>query len=92
MGSKGQIQINSFEELVQFIEENELTIEQKRSLVNNALKIYYDGSFSNEILIPRIKKYWAKYGHIKERPLFLDDGTREERDARIKELQEKAKQ
>lgn len=92
MGNKTEIQINSFEEMVQFIVENELTIEQKRSLINNGLKVYYDGSFSNEVLIPRLRRYWEKYGAIKERPLFLDDSTREERDARIQELQQKSKE
>jgi len=66
------IEIKSFEELIQFIENNELTIEKMNEIISKALKVYYSTNADKETIITNIKEYWNQYKDIEETPLFPD--------------------
>lgn len=77
-----KIEINTFDELIHFIENNKLTPKQLIILVEATLQIY----ICPEDLVnikEKLKLFWNEYGNksIKERPIFLwnpFDGTRED--------------
>ena len=64
--------INNYDELILFIESNDLTSEQIAELIKNCLNVYTI-HFENSDIIEELKEYWNKFGHLprSERPLFL---------------------
>jgi len=66
-----QIEINSFDELISFLEEYDLKDEQVVEVITKALKIFVAPEDKPELL-KKVRDYWKQYGTIKERPLFLD--------------------
>ena len=65
------LQINSFEELVELIESEQLDDDQVTTLLNSGLKVWFP-ELPREELVQILKEWWEKYGHQKEKPLFLD--------------------
>ncbi len=70
------IQITSFDELVEFIEFNDLTTEQFNALIIHTLGIW---SFKEELELPKaelihkLKRYWERWATHAERPIFLSN-------------------
>lgn len=67
-----KININSFEELIEFLQTGHLDDDQLIEVVHKALKVYVTKE-PKDILLNRIVEYWQKWGRAKERPLFLED-------------------
>jgi hypothetical protein len=72
MEKNNTIQINSFQDLIDFIENRELSVPQIMTLLETTMGIYYDGSLDKEVLIEKMQVFWKETQGIKERPLFLD--------------------
>jgi len=70
------IQINSFDGLLRFIEENDLEPSELDTLITKSLGLWCS---QEELLLPkvellkRLKDYWREYGKIAERPMFMTD-------------------
>lgn len=68
------IQINSFEELVGFIQGNDLDSEQLNILLIHSMGVFCDDEqldLPKAVLIQILKRYWSEYGKNVERPIFL---------------------
>ncbi len=68
-----QYEIATFEQLIEFIESNELTSAQICTLAAGVLKVYGYPKENRQTLIKSLKKWWSKYGHPNktERPIFI---------------------
>lgn len=66
------IRINTFNELIRFIESHDLTPQQLQDLVKYALGVYCLNDWPKAELVQRLKKYWKRYSCNVEKPLFLD--------------------
>lgn len=70
------IRINTFEELINFIENNNLSAEQLNTLIIKALQLWCD---KEQLTLPKLeftnklKEYWKLYRGNLEKPLFLSD-------------------
>lgn len=65
------IQISSFDELMRFIESNDLTPKQLNALIIHSLRVYYFEEIPKAELIQKLKEYWGQYEDNIEKPLFL---------------------
>ena len=67
------IQINNFDELIDFIENHDLTHKQISELVNVTLKTILINDYETKTeIVDALKNFWKQYGHTKERPVFID--------------------
>lgn len=68
-----KVQINTFTDLIDFIESANLTLEQYDTIVSNTLSLYIDiEELTKQNLIIELKEYWSKYKYKLEKPLFLN--------------------
>lgn len=67
---KAPIQINNVTELIQFIEQDNITIEQASEITCKALTVFGEAT-KKENLIDFINKYYKN--NISESPLFLNN-------------------
>jgi hypothetical protein len=76
-----KIEINTFDELIQFIANNKLTPKQLIILVEATLQIYICPE-DLENITEKLKLFWNEYGNksIKERPIFLCNPLNENRE------------
>jgi hypothetical protein len=83
-----KIQINSFDELIQFIETNNLTPKQLTFLIESTLKVYVCAEDLNNIT-EKLKAYWIECENKPniERPLFLWNPLNDKADNYNKMLQ-----
>lgn len=68
-----KISITTFAELLQFIESNDLTIEQMNALSMTALGCLSIYATTKEEFIETLKAYWQEWGDRSERPIFADN-------------------
>lgn len=66
------IKISTFDELIEVLQSDLLTDEQLLEVIHKALKVYIDKEPRN-VIIARLMEYWEEYGHLREKPLFLED-------------------
>ncbi len=67
------VQINTFNELINFIESSNLTLEQYDTIISKSLYLYIDTKdLSKQNLIMELKEYWSNYNNQLEKPLFLN--------------------
>jgi hypothetical protein len=66
-----QIQIQTFDELIEFLKANELTPEETTYIVGQALKCFIVGHASKDEMIKALIIHWNKWKHVKEKPLFI---------------------
>ncbi len=67
------MRINSFDEFIDFIEKSDLTQKQIDSLVGQSLFVWYVKEYhSKSEMINVLKDFWAEWGNVKEKPLFID--------------------
>ncbi len=68
-----KVQINTFNELIDFIDTSNLSLEQYDTIISKSLYLYIDTSnLSKQNLITELKDYWSNYKNQFEKPLFLD--------------------
>jgi hypothetical protein len=69
-----QVRINNFNELVNFITDNDLTIEQMNTLIQTTLGLMVITSTTKDEVLKHLHLFWKDYGNKPrtERPLFLD--------------------
>jgi len=67
-----EIEINTFEDLIEVIENNNLCEQDRNEVVRQCLKVIVIGSISKIELIKQLKEYWSKYSNKIERPIFLN--------------------
>ena len=70
--------IRNFDELILFLESNNLTNAQQAEIIKTTLGVYTLYDDGNDI-IAELKEFWSKFGQIpaNERPLFLFQTKRE---------------
>jgi hypothetical protein len=68
------MKINNINELIDFIENHEISMEDLNKLTINTLGAMIVLSNTKDEVIQSIKKYWLNYGHKpkQERPILLD--------------------
>lgn len=72
-------EINTFDDLIIFIETKELKENQIYEIVQKTINVLIllpiDKEFSKQKLIKEIKEFWSKWGNkpVSERPIFLTD-------------------
>jgi len=68
-----KVQINTFNELIDFIETSNLSLEQYATIISNSLSLFIDTKkLTKQNLITKLKDYWRKYKNQLEKPLFLN--------------------
>lgn len=69
-----QFKINKFSDIIQLIEEYDLSNEQIDKLLTNTVGIYTGKEMPDKKeLIEQLKSYWNMYKDYQERPLFLNN-------------------
>ena len=69
-----EVRIDTFDELIEFLETNELTFDQANDIVRQALKCFFIYERPKGEMIKELMTFWNKWKHVKakERPLFID--------------------
>ncbi|MBL4586006.1 MAG: hypothetical protein JKX84_02965 [Flavobacteriales bacterium] len=67
-----EVNINTFEDLIEFLKTNDLTPTQTNEIINKALKCFFLTDLSKDQMIDSLIEYWDKWKHTKERPFFID--------------------
>lgn len=67
-----EFKINSFNELIQFIEDENLNSSEICILLAGSMAIFADENKPPTILIQELKEYWKQFKNLAEKPLFLD--------------------
>ena len=72
-----EIKIDTFEKLIQVIENHNLTKDQRNELVRLSLKLIVLKELNKTTLIKELRTYWSKFKDTNERPIFLgvDEST-----------------
>jgi len=69
--------IDTFEQLIDFIENTNLTQQQIETLVHKTINVIVlseiGKSYCKSELISDLREFWSKWGNKTERPLFLND-------------------
>tara|TARA_R110000782_G_scaffold268929_1_gene366098 strand:+ start:207 stop:455 length:249 start_codon:yes stop_codon:yes gene_type:complete len=65
------MEIETFEELIEFIETNDLSIDQIAKLTKETIDLYIMFYNDKDEVIRDLKEYWIDWNHTTERPLFL---------------------
>lgn len=64
--------IETFEQLISFIENNNLSIGEISKLCKATIDLYVVFYSDKTEVLKDLKTYWIEYGHLKERPIFLN--------------------
>lgn len=68
-----KVQINTLNDLIDFIESTNLTLEQYDTIISNTLSLFIDiKELTKQNLIIELKEYLSKYKYQLEKPLFLN--------------------
>jgi hypothetical protein len=63
--------IETFEQLMEFIEMNDVSITQIAKLTKETIDLYILYYSDKDEVIRDLKAYWLQWSHTTERPLFL---------------------
>ena len=67
------ININSFEDLIEFIENHKVSKKDIENLVSETMKIYFIKEYeSREEMISDLKDFYLQYGDYEMMPLFIN--------------------
>lgn len=71
------VTLYGFEELVEFLKSNDLTVKQTIQIIAEGLKVhFYFGNYkTKEELIDALETFWDKWGDQREKPIFGDMGS-----------------
>ncbi len=65
--------INSFDKLITFFKENDLTCEQMTEITGKGLKLYFiETGYTKEQFIKCLTEYWEKWKDTNEKPFLID--------------------
>ena len=64
--------IETFEQLISFIENNNLSISEISKLCKATIDLYIVFYSDKNEILKDLKKFWLEYEHAKERPIFLN--------------------
>jgi|TARA_B110000093_G_scaffold160813_1_gene181581 hypothetical protein len=71
-----ELKIDSFDELLEFISNNDLTNNQLNSVIFNTLNVMsikeIGENYTKKALLKDLEKFWSEYSHKECLPLFLD--------------------
>lgn len=68
-----EVEIRTFNDLIKFIEENELSEEKINEILMATIQSLYTGDTTNKKeMIQALKEFWEKWGDQPVRPLFID--------------------
>jgi hypothetical protein len=65
------MEIENFDDLIEFIETNDLSIDQISNLTKETIDLHIMFYNDRSELMTDLKDYWASWNHTTERPLFL---------------------
>ncbi len=68
---KMEFEISTVEELIHFLETENLNSNEICKILNKALLVFPDSSKPKNEIIQDFEQYWNKYEGVKERPLFI---------------------
>lgn len=69
------MEIQNFDELIEFIETNDLSIENISKLVKECIDVHIVFYTDKTELKNDLKTFWEQYKNTTERPIFLDAET-----------------
>ena len=73
MEATEQLKIKSFDDLIRFIENHDLTDNDINSIISSTMGVIVIHDYNTKAeLIERLKVYWGKWKNNIEHPLFLD--------------------
>ena len=64
-------QLNTFEELIEFLKANDLTPKEVNEIIQLQFKAFYIQELTKDEMIEGLVDWWAKWKHAKERPPFI---------------------
>lgn len=68
-----EFEIRNFEDLIHFLESNELTERQTNDILTKTIQSLYTGDTSNKKeMITALREFWKKWSGEPEKPLFID--------------------
>jgi len=68
-----EIEIRTFGDLIQFLEENELSERKINEILITTIQSLYTGDTANKKeMTLALKEFWEKWSDKPERPLFID--------------------
>ena len=69
------MEIQNFEQLIEFIETNNLSIDNISKLVKECIGVHIVFYTDKNELMNDLKDFWQHWKHTTERPIFLDAET-----------------
>jgi hypothetical protein len=66
-----EVTINTFAELVDFIEETNLTPGQTAEIVQATIGAYYTNTAPKQELLTALVEWWERYEEQQEKPIFI---------------------
>jgi hypothetical protein len=66
-----KFRISTFEELIYYFKQPEVEFSDIDKITREALKVYFIEKHPKEEAIQLLIDFWAKWGHTKEKPLFI---------------------
>ncbi len=68
-----QFKIKSFDDLIEFIENEEASLKDIEEIVRQTMRVIVisDEKYDKRDLIEKLKDFWNKFKDAQERPLFL---------------------
>lgn len=71
-----EIEIKTFDDLIQFLENNELSERKINEILMTTIQSLYTGNTNNKKeMINALKEFWNEWSDRPERPLFVDLAT-----------------
>lgn len=67
-----KFRISTFEELIHYFKQPEVEFSHIDKITREALKVYFIEKHPKEKAIQLLIVFWAKWGHSKEKPLFIE--------------------
>ena len=64
--------VRDFNELIEYLERPEIEFKQIAEICTPALSVIFVSNYTKSEAIEILKEYWREYGHLRERPLFID--------------------
>ena len=65
--------ITNFDELINFISNNDLSKKQIEILAINTLNVWISPEIQKDEIVQKLKELYKKYPEVTERPLFIDN-------------------
>lgn len=66
-----EVTINTFPELVDFIQETNITPEQTEQIVQATIGAYYTDTAPKDELLTALIQWWERYEALQEKPIFI---------------------